>query len=166
MWKATRQDTVTTSTTEAELLALGEVGREAIGLKRIFDDLRFVYNLTWNLRCDNAQTIRLVTAQNERIQTRLRHVDIHHLWVRQEYQRGTFKVTYLPTNEMPADGLTKALSRERFERFRRLLNLGDLSTRVSSSEPSYAVTRHGEPSNGGWHPEKQEYITSKSKASI
>ena len=52
-----------------------------------------------------------------RIQSALRHVDIHNCWVRQEAKKGQFEVKYLPTNEMPADGLTKALDRGKFEQF-------------------------------------------------
>ena len=76
---------------------------------------------TYALRCDNQQTIRIVTGEGERLKTKLRHIDIHQLWARQEYQKGSFEVTYLPTNEMPADGFTKALSRQKFEHFRALL---------------------------------------------
>ena len=39
VWKATRQATVTTSTTEAELLALEQVSKEAMALKRLFKEL-------------------------------------------------------------------------------------------------------------------------------
>jgi hypothetical protein len=36
---------------------------------------------------------------------------------------GNIIVTYIPTEEMPADGLTKALLASKFERFLALLNL-------------------------------------------
>jgi hypothetical protein len=48
------------------------------------------------------------------------------MWLKEQYSRGSFEVTYLPTNEMPADGLTKNLSRAKFEHFRGLLNLRDM----------------------------------------
>jgi hypothetical protein len=52
-----------------------------------------------------------------RIQTVLRHVDIYNYWLRQEAKKGIFEVKYLPINEIPADGLTKALNKGKFERF-------------------------------------------------
>ena len=52
-----------------------------------------------------------------RIQTVLRHINIYYCWARQEAKKGSFEVKYLPTNEMPVDGLTKALDRGKFERF-------------------------------------------------
>jgi hypothetical protein len=122
-WQASRQDTVTTSSTEAELLALTKVARETLALQRLFRDLAFETEQPWVIHCDNQQTIRLVVGEHARINTRLRHVDIQNLWARQEHSKGRFEVVYLPTSLMPADGLTKALPRQSFEQFRALLNL-------------------------------------------
>jgi hypothetical protein len=129
-WKATRQDTVTTSTTEAELLGVAQLAKEVLALKRFFFELCFSLCEPWRIFCDNTQTIRLIVGDNMRINTKLRHVDIHNLWLRQEYAKGSFEVTYLPTDAMPADGLTKNLSRQKFEHFRALLNLQDVRGRV------------------------------------
>ena len=51
------------------------------------------------------------------IQTVLKHIDIYNCWVRQEAKKGSFEVKYLPINKMPADRLTKALDRGKFEQF-------------------------------------------------
>src|SRR5947207_9561531 len=75
---------------------------------------------------DLKQTIRLVNEEMMRIQTALRHIDIHNCWVRQEAKKGSFEVKYLPTNKMPADGLTKALDRGKFGRFVAQLGLTPL----------------------------------------
>lgn len=58
-----------------------------------------------------------------RIQTALRHVDIHNCWVRQEAKKGHFEVKYLSTTAMPADGLTKTLDRGKFAQFIAQLGL-------------------------------------------
>ena len=60
---------------------------------------------------DNQQSIRLVVNEAQRLTTKLRHVDIQNIWLKQEFQGGRFKLLYLPTHLMPADGLTKSLSR-------------------------------------------------------
>lgn len=133
-WKAARQSTVTTSTTEAELLSLEYTAKETMALKRLFGDLELSLGDVWKIYCDNQQTIRLVVGEKERISTRVRHVDIQNMWLRQEYAKRSFQVVYLPTDEMPADGLTKTLSRAKFERFRALLNLQDVSQTVERSE--------------------------------
>jgi hypothetical protein len=111
VWRAARQTTVTTSSTEAELLAVGLTAKELMALQRLFRDLRLDLGEVWTLFCDNQQTIRLIVGDNERITTKLRHVDIQNMWARQEHAKGTFQITYLPTSDMPADGLTKNLPR-------------------------------------------------------
>ena len=65
-----------------------------------------------------------------KLQTRLRHVDIHNHWLRQEYQAGRVSIRWLPTAKMPADGLTKALSRQKHEGFISLIGLVDISERL------------------------------------
>jgi hypothetical protein len=125
IWKATRQATVTTSTTEAELLGVEHTAKETMALQRFFKDIKLDLGQIWTIFCDNQQTIRLITGENERIITKLRHVDIQNMWLRQENSKGVFQVTYLATNDMPADGLTKSLPRQKFEHFKALLNLQD-----------------------------------------
>jgi hypothetical protein len=136
VWKAARQPTVTTSTTEAELLALSDVAKESMALKRFFNEIQLDVGVMWKIFCDNAQTIRLVIGENERIQTKLRHVDIRNMWLRQEYQRGSFDVEYLATAEMPADGLTKNLTKQQFKRFKDHLNLQDFTSHIEKTEES------------------------------
>jgi len=133
-WRAARQTTVTTSTTEAELLGVGYVAKETMALKRFFKELCLHLDEPWNVFCDNTQTIRLIVGENMRISTKLRHVDIHNMWLRQEHAKGSFQVTYLPTNDMPADGLTKNLPRYKAEHFRALLNLQDVRGKIEKLE--------------------------------
>jgi hypothetical protein len=129
-WRAARQDTVTTSTTEAELLGLANVGKETVALQRLLKDIQLDLGEPWRIFCDNQQTIRLVVQEGGRVATKLRHVDIHNMWLRQEHQKSTFQVVYIPTNDMPADGLTKNLPRYKFEHFRSLLNLQDARSKI------------------------------------
>jgi hypothetical protein len=129
-WKAARQATVTTSTTEAELLGVEQTAKETIALKRLFKELRLMLDEPWTIFCDNQQTIRLVVSENERISTKLRHVDIQNMWLRQEHEKGSFEIAFLSTKDMPADGLTKNLPRYKFEHFRSLLNLQDIRSKI------------------------------------
>ena len=123
-WRASKQDTVTTSTTEAELLALSQVAKEALYLTRLLKELQItVPRLAINISCDNKQTIRLVTEDVAKLQTKLRHVDIHNHWLRQEVSRGKIKVSYVSTDQMIADGLTKSLPANTWETFLNQLGL-------------------------------------------
>ena len=60
------------------------------------------------------------------LQTKLRHVDIHNHWLRQEVQNGTISVEYTESARMMADGLTKALQNNDFSRFVEHMNLRDI----------------------------------------
>jgi hypothetical protein len=72
-----------------------------------------------------------MTTGAPKLVTKLKHVDIHQSWVRQEVQEGRLSIKWLPTSEMPADGLTKALPRQKHNEFIRQLRLVDISTLLS-----------------------------------
>jgi hypothetical protein len=122
-WKANKQDTVTTSTTEAELLALAQVAKEALYINRLIIELGVKLSPTIPIQCDNQQTIRLVTEEIAKLYTKLRHVDIHNHWLRQAVNRSEITVIYCPTSEMIADGLTKALPANKWTLFLEQLGL-------------------------------------------
>ena len=77
-WRANKQDTVTTSTTEAELLALSQAAKEGMYINRMLKELGIKLDTAYlTIECDNQQTIRLVTEDIARLKTGLRHVDVH-----------------------------------------------------------------------------------------
>ena len=105
-WRANKQNTVTTSTTETELLALSQAAKEAI-FTRLLTSLKVtLYEDIMRILCDNGQTIRLGV------------------------ERGSISVEYVRSGEMIADGLTKALQAEKFEIFRRQVGLVDISEKL------------------------------------
>lgn len=53
MWQSSRQKTVTTSTTEAELLSLSHTARETISLYRLFQQIEFSPEQQPRILCDN-----------------------------------------------------------------------------------------------------------------
>ena len=59
--------------------------------------------------CDNQQTLHLLIKDTSQLKIQLRHISIHDMWLCQEVQQGCLRVNWLPTDDMPADGLTKAL---------------------------------------------------------
>lgn len=82
------------------------------------------------IQCDNQQTIQLVNKDIAKLQTKLRHVDIHNHWLRQEARRNRIKVEYRPTTDMIADGLTKAMSHTQFQKFVKQIGLTDITERL------------------------------------
>lgn len=88
-WKATCQFTVTTSTTEAELLAACHAGKEIFAWRRIFAQFGFDFGEDLDLVCDNKMVTNSVANEAPMIFTRLPHVDIHQLWLRERVQEGS-----------------------------------------------------------------------------
>ena len=134
-WRANKQDTVTTSTTEAELLALSQAAKESQYVNRLLNELTVKlddHHIT--IQCDNVQTIRLVNEDIVRLQTKLRHVDIHNHWLRQEAAEGRIQVIYKKSKDMIADGLTKALPIEDFRRFQGQMGLVDIGHMAKDQE--------------------------------
>src|SRR5271168_290014 len=126
-WRASKQETVTTSTTEAELLALSQAAKEVLFVSRLIKELKI--KLDDNhicIKCDNKQTIHLVTEEITVLRTKLRHVDIHNHWLRQEVQNRVINVEYTESAWMMADGLTKALQNNDFVCFVEHMNLRDV----------------------------------------
>jgi hypothetical protein len=82
-WKATRQRSVTTSTTEAELIALLVTGGEMEWWIRVFNYVKFNPEIQLIIYGNNEQTVEIVKKEDERLHTKLRHVDTHQMWVRQ-----------------------------------------------------------------------------------
>ncbi|KAJ5771753.1 hypothetical protein N7520_002282 [Penicillium odoratum] len=114
-WRVTKQKTVTTSTMEAELLGLSDAGR--IGFK---------YPEGLIIEYDNRRTVDLINAEDTLFDTKLRHVDIHGHWLRQEVKEGRVRIKWVLTAQMLADGLTKMLPRQKHEAFVRMLGLTDV----------------------------------------
>ena len=79
-------------------------------------------------------TIRLVTAEIAALQTKLRHVNVHNHWLRQELMNGTIDVRYTPTAEMIADGLTKPLQGTALQRSIDQMGLEDITDQLSKRE--------------------------------
>ena len=86
-WRSTKQDTVTTSSTEAELLALASAAKEVMFTERVLNGLGLRFDRLTVMQEDNRQTIRLLCDETLKVGTRLRHVDINHHWLRDEVQK-------------------------------------------------------------------------------
>jgi hypothetical protein len=68
-WRANKQDTVTTSTTEAELLALSQAAKEGQFIGRLLNELTVkLVDHRINIQCDNIQTVQLTNEDTTRLQ--------------------------------------------------------------------------------------------------
>ena len=91
------------------------------------------------IKYDNSQTLRLVTEESIKLATKLRHVDIYNHWLRQEYAEKRVLFQWTATKSMMADGLTKALPRQRHEDFVRLIRLDDITERLQQERKMDAL---------------------------
>jgi hypothetical protein len=112
-------------------------GKEFIWWTRFFENIQFdLEDEEPTIYCDNTQTIRLMMKETPKLQTALKHVDIHQCWLRQEVQAKRIKVQWIPTSEMVADGFTKVLPVQKHANFVRLLNLVDIKDKIETQDPS------------------------------
>ena len=84
------------------------------------------------IHCDNQQTLGLMDSETPRLSTRLKHVDVHSCWLRQEVQAKRITTAWIPTAQMPADSLTKPLPNQKHQNFIKLINMIDISELLSS----------------------------------
>src|SRR5262249_13680449 len=138
-WKANKQDTVTTSSTEAELLALSQTAKEAIFVSRLLKAITLRLNEPLVVECDNLQTLRLVTEESLKLVTKLRHVDIHRQWLREEHGEKRVIFKWVATKDIIADGLTKALPRQKHKEFVRQIRLNDIADRIQREKRMEAL---------------------------
>ena len=107
-WNSSKQKTVSLSSTESEYIALANAAKEALWLKQLLNELNKDANQTL-IYCDIKSTICL--AKNPEMHSRTKHIDIRYHFLREKIKEQKFKVDHLDTNEMPADFLTKGLSK-------------------------------------------------------
>lgn len=123
-WSSKLQPTVALSTCEAEYIGQSNAAKEAIWLRRLLDEIRpedMDEPKATIIFCDNQGAIAL--AKNPQFHSRMKHVEIQHNFVREKVSDGAIQLEYVNTESQVADGLTKALDKGRFERFRKAIGL-------------------------------------------
>ena len=129
-WMSKKQTHVSTSTTQAELIAVSEAAKELIWWTRLFKSVELDLHENPTIGCDNLQTVRLLNSSAPKLITKLKHVDILGHWLREQVDLGSIQVEWVPTGQMPADGFTKALPKQKHDIFVRQLNLVDIGDRI------------------------------------
>jgi hypothetical protein len=110
-WYSRKQRSVSTSTTEAEYVALCQGSKEAVWFRELLKELGFVQFLgdlrEVQIYSDNQGCIAL--AKNPEDHARSKHIDVQYHYTRQLVEYGKIKLDYCPTEDMLADVLTKPL---------------------------------------------------------
>lgn len=108
-WKSRLQQTVATSTTEAEYYAVSEAIKEILYLLPIANEVGSPQDLPIKLFGDNQGCIKL--AENNQLTERSRHIDIKYHFIQEHIEEEKIKLEYVPTQNNVADILTKGLSK-------------------------------------------------------
>ena len=124
-WSSKKQQTIALSSTEAEYMALTQAAKEAIWVGR------FLAELSGNLEHTSPKAITvyadnqgsLALAHNREFHARTKHIAIREHYIREKVDEGDIVLKYLATGDMVADCLTKSLSREKVETFRKVMGI-------------------------------------------
>ena len=120
-WRSRKQSVPVDSTTEAEYVAAAEATKEIVWLRKILEDLQEKQENSTPLLIDNTSTIKL--AKNPRFHDRTKHINTKYHLIRHHVEAKIVHLRHCSTNDQVVDMFTKALGREKFERFRNMLGL-------------------------------------------
>jgi hypothetical protein len=118
------------SSAESEFYAATLSGTNALHLRNMIQELKTMKALNHelsktlpavNLWIDNLSCIKVLNREGFECGTK--HIDIRHMWIKQEVKCKRIKVDYVPTKDQPADVLTKPLSKNLFLYQAKLLGL-------------------------------------------
>ncbi|KAE8244419.1 hypothetical protein A4X13_0g6606 [Tilletia indica] len=101
-WGSRKQGAVALSTAEAEYVAAGVAGREALLLSRTLAAAE-KQSGTIRVNCDNQATIQLAKNPGSH-HHQSKHIDIVHQWIRDKTQEGAFAFQYIPDTNRPEPG--------------------------------------------------------------
>jgi hypothetical protein len=120
-WLSKLQSIVALSTTEAEFIPAVSAGQESIWMGQFLAELGYDTSGAAPLLMDNQSAIQV--ARNPKHHRRMKHLDLCYFWLRNEVVKGRLALRYIPTAEMAANILTKALARVMVETAREQLGL-------------------------------------------
>ena len=120
-WSSRLQSFNTLSTTESEYVSAVAAGQEILWLRNLFMELGFTVDAGLPLCIDNQSALSV--AKNPEHHGRMKHLDLRFYWLRGTVQSGVITLRYVPTEEMPADVMTKAFEKIKVAEMRELLGL-------------------------------------------
>ena len=150
-WKSKQQLGPALSTMEAEYVGLSEAGREAIWISGLYNNVnQFIEGRMYPPQVDTwwhtedpieDETINELSldrspvmiygdnlaanslTEDPKHHDRSKSIDIKYHWIRDAIRRQQIQIKHLPTTEMTADILTKALVRAKHEKFMRYMGM-------------------------------------------
>jgi hypothetical protein len=120
-----KMKSVARSTTEAEYVGMGEATKAALWGRRLLAELEGKGEQAVPLLLgDNKGAVQLTRGVSNT--SKIKHIDTAFHHVVDEVKEGRIQVYWVPGENMLADGMTKPLPREAFERNRRRIGIGPI----------------------------------------
>ena len=120
-WSSCLQTLHTTSTTQSEYVAAVAAGQGIPWLRNLFTEIGFSVSLVLPMCIGNQSAIQV--AKNPEHCGRMKHLDLCFYWLRGTVHSGVIVLKCVPTAELVADFMTKALTRIKVAEMRMLLGL-------------------------------------------
>ncbi|KAI5115034.1 hypothetical protein M0805_009290 [Coniferiporia weirii] len=120
-WSSRLQSLVTLSTTEAEYISAVMASQEILWLHNLLTEFGYSFDHASTLFVDNQSAIQV--ANNPEHHGRMKHLDLHFYWLRDQVEAGTLRLVHMCTADMPADLLTKSLGWNKVQDLRGLVGL-------------------------------------------
>ena len=117
---STKQQLLTRSSTESELVAANDVLSQIIWTRYFLKAQGYGVKVN-RLYQDNMSAILLETNGRWSSSKRTKHINIRYFFIKDRVEADELTVDYCPTDEMIADAHTKALQGSNFFRFRKLI---------------------------------------------
>jgi hypothetical protein len=119
-WVSHAQKTIALSSAEAEYMAISDCSRQAVWLRSLLKELGwFIGPVT--ISGDSQSAIFL--ASNPVQEKRTKHIDIKYHFIREKIEEKQVQLRFVKGEENPADLLTKNLSHNKFDKFKKMLGL-------------------------------------------
>jgi hypothetical protein len=91
-WRTIKQITMITFNIETKLLILSRIAKKTIWWKRFFEFIEYDSMKKLHIRCNNRQILRVLKKEMLKLDTKLKHVDIHKHWLKQKIQTNRISV--------------------------------------------------------------------------
>ena len=127
--------TISRSSAEAEYRSIATTVTEIIWLKGLFEELGIEVSLPINIHTDSKSSMQLAT--NPLYHERKKHIEIDCHYIREKITQGLVSTKYIPTQNQPADLLTKGLTKVQLQHLSSklgVLNIFSLSSLRESVE--------------------------------
>ena len=109
MWYSKQIRTVVQSSCEAEYIIAAHAGNEIKAINQLITELGLQIQRPVTLKIDNQSTIAVAKAPHKR--SKLKHVDVKYMKLKEYIQYGLIRVEYIPAGEQTSDLGTKNLQK-------------------------------------------------------